>query len=269
MRLSWVEYLLLQTDIKKSRIGFEAPVTLPSEQNSLRADIIIYDKALKPEILVECKSTTVALTEETGKQAARYNTKIGAPSICLTNGVVDLWYKIDDDNIVSSEQAITEIEHFNDLTLDTEWWYNRGFISNSGINRFDGRMAEICHYFYGEHIEWPLRFLDFQAPFLSFSLSHYYKVASLDEASKLAISFIRTHNEQNLMIAVLNVDGMNTGFLIIDLEKLYNRTPKSATLYNSRKQINIDAHKHVPLFEEKFNPSIIENLPNFLISLFD
>lgn len=269
VRLRWVEYLIHQTDIKKSRIGFEAPVEIRNNENFLRADIIIYDKKLKPKILVECKSTSVALTEETGKQAARYNTSIGASSICLTNGLADLWFKIDNGSVIESKQPIKQIHSFNDLQFNSKWWGERGFYSPEGHETFTTRMQETCRYLYGEFIDWPLRYLEFTAPFLPFSLSHYYKVASLDESSKLAITFIRTHDDKSLLTSVLNVNGMNIGFLVIDLEKLFKKSSNSATLYKSREQIRMDAHKHIPLFDEKFNPSIIENLPNFLIRLFD
>lgn len=269
VRLRWIDYLIHQTDIKKSRIGFEAPVEIRNKENSLRADIIIYDKKLHPQILVECKSSSVALSEETGKQAARYNTSIGASSICLTNGVVDLWFKIENDSIIESAQPIKEVRPFSDLRLDSKWWADRGFYSADSSNEFTNRMETTCRYFYGEFIDWPLRFLDFNTPFLPFNLNHYYKVASLDESSKLAVSFIRTHTDKSFLAAILNVDGMNTGFLIIDLEMLFERAAGSATIYKTREQICIDAHKHIPLFEQKFNSSVIENLPNFLIRLFD
>jgi hypothetical protein len=48
VRLRWVEYLLHQTEWPKSRIGFEAPVSLPQEENTLRADLVLYNRDFSP-----------------------------------------------------------------------------------------------------------------------------------------------------------------------------------------------------------------------------
>lgn len=52
-----------------------------------RADIVVFDENGKPELLVECKSTKVPLTQEVLHQAAQYNHQLGVNNVLLTNGL--------------------------------------------------------------------------------------------------------------------------------------------------------------------------------------
>ena len=59
--------------------------------NSKRSDIIANIDG-KPEVLVECKASEVALSQKTFNQAFNYNNTIGAPLIWLTNGLQHLYW---------------------------------------------------------------------------------------------------------------------------------------------------------------------------------
>ena len=52
-----------------------------------RFDILVYDKELKPFLLVECKRTEVEITQKTIDQALAYNHTLNAPNVFLTNGL--------------------------------------------------------------------------------------------------------------------------------------------------------------------------------------
>lgn len=51
-----------------------------------RWDIVVFDYAMKPFILIECKSPQISLTEEVIYQASVYNIELKAPYIAVTNG---------------------------------------------------------------------------------------------------------------------------------------------------------------------------------------
>ena len=51
-----------------------------------RADILVYDRALKPLVIVECKRPEVELTQEVLDQAIRYNMVLDVKYIIITNG---------------------------------------------------------------------------------------------------------------------------------------------------------------------------------------
>ncbi len=51
-----------------------------------RADILVYEKADYPKILIECKSFKIQITNDHFKQAAVYNRHLKVPYLVLTNG---------------------------------------------------------------------------------------------------------------------------------------------------------------------------------------
>ena len=63
----------------------EAGLKLGDKQ--YRADILVYDRALKPLMIVECKRPEVELTQEVLDQAVRYNMVLDVKYIIITNGV--------------------------------------------------------------------------------------------------------------------------------------------------------------------------------------
>lgn len=52
-----------------------------------RCDIVIFDTAGEPNVVVECKAPEVKITQETFDQAARYNLSLKVPYLIVTNGM--------------------------------------------------------------------------------------------------------------------------------------------------------------------------------------
>ena len=52
-----------------------------------RADILVYDRQVRPLVVVECKRPEVDLTHEVLDQAVRYNMVLDVKYIIITNGV--------------------------------------------------------------------------------------------------------------------------------------------------------------------------------------
>ena len=55
-----------------------------------RADLVVFNRALQPRLLVECKAPSVKLTAEVIDQVVRYNYVLDVPYILITNG--ELYY---------------------------------------------------------------------------------------------------------------------------------------------------------------------------------
>lgn len=51
-----------------------------------RCDIVVYDKQVRPWMIVECKKEDVPLTQKVIDQASRYNIALRVPYLLLTNG---------------------------------------------------------------------------------------------------------------------------------------------------------------------------------------
>ena len=62
-----------------------------------RCDIVVYNSAGQPQIIVECKRPDVSITQKVCDQACRYNTVLQVPCLLLTNGkqfvVIEIDYK--------------------------------------------------------------------------------------------------------------------------------------------------------------------------------
>ena len=58
-----------------------------------RADIVVYDRSLRPLMCVECKRPEVEIGEEAIRQALRYNMVLDVRWIVLTNGCKTLIFK--------------------------------------------------------------------------------------------------------------------------------------------------------------------------------
>lgn len=76
------------------RDGMHIPASLMRSEVSLtfdngkpwRADIVVYDRAARPLLVVECKRPDVALDQEVVDQALRYHRVLDVRYIVITNG---------------------------------------------------------------------------------------------------------------------------------------------------------------------------------------
>ena len=91
-----INYLVIVKRFPASLIKIEK-----GHENDLgirRTDAIAYNKSGLPLMVVECKATTVKLTQKTIEQIAHYNMVIKAPYLLVTNGIDHFGYHIDFSN---------------------------------------------------------------------------------------------------------------------------------------------------------------------------
>jgi type I site-specific restriction endonuclease len=86
----WVRQQLLhrlveQLDYPKSLIAVEKAITVGEAKK--RCDAVVYDAALQPLMIIECKAETVPLAQKTLDQAITYNRKLNVPHLLLYNGI--------------------------------------------------------------------------------------------------------------------------------------------------------------------------------------
>ena len=80
-----IHYLISVEGKKKGLIASEYELSYNGLRR--RADIVVFDSNGNPELLIECKATTVSLTTEVLNQAAQYNHQLGVGRVILTNGL--------------------------------------------------------------------------------------------------------------------------------------------------------------------------------------
>ncbi|MHB0756465.1 type I restriction enzyme HsdR N-terminal domain-containing protein [Polaribacter sp. M15] len=96
VRQNFVSFLI---DVKKypaSLIAIEKQLTINNRKK--RTDILIFDKKGAHNIIVECKAPHVKITQATFDQIARYNLKLKANYLIVTNGLAHFYCKMDFTN---------------------------------------------------------------------------------------------------------------------------------------------------------------------------
>jgi len=93
VRQNFIQFLINEKKYPKSLIAVEKQLRVNNVVK--RTDILIFDKTGIPYIIVECKSPNVPITQDTFDQIARYNLKLNAAYLILTNGLQHFYCKMD------------------------------------------------------------------------------------------------------------------------------------------------------------------------------
>lgn len=79
-----IHTLIEQYQYPKTAFAVEGSLNVNSMTR--RFDVLIYDRNLKPFMIIECKRPDVELSQKTIDQIAAYNHVIQAPYLMITNG---------------------------------------------------------------------------------------------------------------------------------------------------------------------------------------
>ena len=93
VRQHFVQFLIQEKKYPVSLIAIEKQLTINNLKK--RSDILIFNKDGKPEIIVECKAPKIKITQDTFDQIARYNLKLKANFLVVTNGLEHYYCKMD------------------------------------------------------------------------------------------------------------------------------------------------------------------------------
>lgn len=85
VRQNFVNYLIKHLEYPKGLIANELQIKLA--QTNKRCDTLVYDKSMKPLVLIEYKAPTVLLSEKTTQQIGRYNMVLHVPFLFISNGI--------------------------------------------------------------------------------------------------------------------------------------------------------------------------------------
>jgi len=96
VRQHTVHFLVSQKKYPVSLIAIEKQLTVNKLKK--RTDILIFNTKGLPELIVECKSPKIKITQDTFDQIARYNLKLNAINLMVTNGLQHFFCKLDHEN---------------------------------------------------------------------------------------------------------------------------------------------------------------------------
>lgn len=79
-----LHFLIGDLKYNRNRITVERGVTVNTEAK--RTDILVFDRDMRPFLLIECKAPKVKLSTNVFRQAANYNGAIKVPYLMISNG---------------------------------------------------------------------------------------------------------------------------------------------------------------------------------------
>jgi hypothetical protein len=96
VRQHTIQFLLQEKSYPKSHLNVEKILKL--NDLTKRYDIVVFQPNGELFLLVECKATNVKITQETFDQIARYNLKLKAKYLMVTNGLNHYFCQMDFEN---------------------------------------------------------------------------------------------------------------------------------------------------------------------------
>ncbi len=84
VRQNFLQYLIQVKKYPATLIAVEKEINLGDLKK--RFDIVVYDKASTPWMIIECKEMTVELDKKVLDQILRYNITLQVPYLVITNG---------------------------------------------------------------------------------------------------------------------------------------------------------------------------------------
>ena len=96
VRQHFVHYLLDNKGYPTALMGNEIAITLNGM--SRRCDTVVYDRSLKPRVIIEYKAPSVKITKEVFAQISRYNLILKVDYLIVSNGLQHYCCKMDYTN---------------------------------------------------------------------------------------------------------------------------------------------------------------------------
>lgn len=111
VRQHLISYLVHALGYPVSLIATEMSIRINGQPR--RCDIVIYNRAAEPVMIVECKSPDVPLSQAVFDQAARYNWHMQVSYLLITNGLKHYCARIDRERRVFS--LLDHIPNYEEL----------------------------------------------------------------------------------------------------------------------------------------------------------
>jgi Type I restriction enzyme R protein N terminus (HSDR_N) len=102
VRQNFLQYLVHVKQYPASLIAIEKEIKLGDLKK--RFDIVVYDAASKPWMIIECKEMNVELSKQVLDQVLRYNITMQVPYIVITNGSYCMAFKCVHNNLLTLEE---------------------------------------------------------------------------------------------------------------------------------------------------------------------
>lgn len=252
---------LIQRGWSRHRISTEEAIGALGDK-SMRTDIICYTQQFEPRLLVECKAEYVPISAKTAEQVARYNHKVGAPYLLMTNGVADYWYQIDE-----GATKINELKQNPDILNDNpgkpeyslEDWKERGFMGSKASPDLRIWLEKILPTIWFPEGDNSIKFLSFSNSPSDVDLNHYYHIRSVADQRRLALTTLRTAYGGSRMIVIFNKNNENQAVLEINLDLLFADKKGNSSIYSREGIRTFDLNNYLDLNSIESREQIFES----------
>ena len=96
VRQSFIHYLIEHLGYPQTLLANEVPLRVGDKQ--LRADIVLYDRHLRPKMIIEYKAPTIPITQRVFEQIAAYNILLHVDYLIVSNGLNHYCCKVNYNN---------------------------------------------------------------------------------------------------------------------------------------------------------------------------
>ncbi len=93
VRQHFIQFLIQEKKYPKSHIAVEKEIKVNNLKK--RFDVLVFNNRGEHEVIVECKSPKIKITQATFDQIARYNLQLKANYLIVTNGLEHYYCKMD------------------------------------------------------------------------------------------------------------------------------------------------------------------------------
>ena len=104
-----IHYLINHKAVPPGLIAAEVGVKIKDLQR--RCDILVYNRSMRPVMVIECKAPEIGLDERVVTQIAHYNYALGVDYLMITNGVHHILSRIDhgSDQLIPIEDIPSDL----------------------------------------------------------------------------------------------------------------------------------------------------------------
>ena len=114
VRQHFVHYLIDHKGYSKALMGNEVSILLTNTKR--RCDTVVYDRSMRPRVIVEYKAPSVRITKDVFAQISRYNLILKVDYLIVSNGIQHYCCKMDyTDNTFVFLQEVPEYNKIIDV----------------------------------------------------------------------------------------------------------------------------------------------------------
>lgn len=258
VRLQIIEYLTRDAGWSSHRITTEIPVSLATSDTPNRADILCYDEEFTPRLLIECKAESIRISDKTGEQIGRYNTRIRAPYLMVSNGRTDFFFKVENGNVLRLSEKPDLFNFHENLNSamqhrDFVYWSSRGFAGSEASPELRKWLHDCLPALWSNSssasdLSDPV-YLQID-PFPNSdgirAFDQYFRVFNYKKRLRFAFTFLSTPHGGTRIIIIRNEAGNNTGLIVINPELVLAGQTPNTFLFNHLGEQPLDLQSHLP-----------------------